>query len=855
MGRGLYAPPKPAVTGMHHAARRVTRAARNPVFASAKGQIMSRSAAGSMRTPRGVLAVVVLLIGAAISDVVRAAPSEGDEAVAATAGRLVISEVMTGGASASDEFVELYNPDAAALPLDGLELIYVSASGATVTRKATWGAGAAIGPGAHVLVANEAGVFAAVADATYAGGLAAAGGSLALRTIGGPTAIDAVGWGTAASTWLETTPAPAPAAGSSLERLPGGELGSGQDTDHNLVDFVVRPAPDPQNSGSPPVPSSTLEPSPTDSATPAPTGTPAPTDTPAPTGTPAPTETPAPTDTPAPTAAETPSPTPTATPTSTPSPLTVAEARARPDGSLVVVAGVAITNSDFTEGGGYLTDATAGIAVLVDGATFGRGSSVLISGVVDDRYAQRTIRVGATDVTIFGPGIEPEPIAVATGSVDEPFEGQLVTISGIVQGAPVVLAAGDAFEIDDGSGPVRILVGPSTGIDTTEWLVGASVGLTGVVGQRDSSGTGAEGYRVQPRDAADVGFVLPPPTSTPSPRPSASPSPSASPMPSASPGTSLPALVTIADARRTETGARLRIRGVVTLPTSLLDPNTAVVADPSGSILIRTGSEVGRLARGQLVELTGTRSSKAGMASLRVTEPALKLGTQAEPVAVQRATGAIGEADEATLVVVRGTVGDGPRRTTGGGLSLTINDGSGAVRVFAPPASGITAPHLPAGAWVELRGVVGQETTGAQPAAGYRLWPRDRADVRVIAGPHDSGTNVTPRATRSPGPLPVDPSPVVAPQVLPDLGSSTEPSPTLKLAPETPTDPVPSPASRIPVPLAAGIGGVAGLLTLAWRHGTLRRAMNEIERVRHGPAARLTTAETRRTSRILRPRE
>jgi len=784
---------------------------------------MARSAAGSIRTSRGVCALIVVLIGGAISDVVRAAPIAGD-AVLSAAGHLVVSEVMTGGSSASDEFVEIYNPDPAALPLDGLELIYVTASGATVTRKATWGAGTSIGPGAHVLVANEAGVFAGVADATYAGGLAAAGGSLALRTIGGPTAIDAVGWGTAASAWLETTPAPAPAAGSSLERLPGGELGSGQDTDHNLVDFVVRPAPDPQNSGSPPVPSATPMPSSTESATPAPTDTPMPTDTPAPT------DTPMPTDTPAPTAADTPPPTPTASPTSTPAPITVAEARARPDGSLVAVAGVAITSSDFSEGGGYVTDSTAGIAVLVDGATFSRGATLLISGAVDDRYAQRTIRVDAAGLTTLGAGTEPEPSSAATGSVGEPVEGQLVILSGIVQGAPVVLTAGDAFEIDDGSGPVRILVGPGTGIDTTDWLVGASVGLTGVVGQRDSSGTGAEGYRVQPRDAADIGFVLPPPTPMPSPSPSTSPTSSTSPTPSASPGPSVPALVPIADARRAEAGARLRIRGVVILPTSLLDPNTAVVADPSGAILVRTGSEVGRLARGQFLELTGTRSSKAGMASLRVTEPALKLGTQAEPAAVQRATGGIGEADEATLVIVRGIVGDGPRRTTGGGLSFTVNDGSGTLRVFAPPASGITALQLPAGSWVELRGVVGQETTGAQPAAGYRLWPRDRADVRVIAGPRAPGAKVTPGATRSPGPPVISPSPVAAPLLPPDLGSGSESSPTQELAPDAPTDPVSSPVSQIPVPLAAGMGGVAGLLTLAWRHGTLRRAMREIQR-------------------------
>jgi hypothetical protein len=70
---------------------------------------------------------------------------------------------------------------------------------------------------------------------------------------------------------------------------------------------------------------------------------------------------------------------------------------------------------------------------------------------------------------------------------------------------------------------------------------------------------------------------------------------------------------------------------------------------------------------------------------------------------------------------------------------------------------------------------------------------------------------------------------VAAPLVPPDLGSGTEPSPTLNLVNDAPIEPVPSPLSRIPVPLAAGIGGVAGLLTLAWRHGTLRRAVNEIQ--------------------------
>nr|MBA3739988.1 hypothetical protein [Chloroflexota bacterium] len=55
---------------------------------------------------------------------------------------LVVSEVVTGGANASDEIIEIHNPASTALPLEGLELIYVSASGATITRRAAWALGA-----------------------------------------------------------------------------------------------------------------------------------------------------------------------------------------------------------------------------------------------------------------------------------------------------------------------------------------------------------------------------------------------------------------------------------------------------------------------------------------------------------------------------------------------------------------------------------------------------------------------------------------------------------------------------------------------------------------------------------------
>ncbi|HYI66622.1 MAG TPA: hypothetical protein VEW95_06860 [Candidatus Limnocylindrales bacterium] len=633
-----------------------------------------------------------------------------DRASAAAVDHLVVSEVVTGGASASDELIELYNPSSASLPLEGLELIYVTATGATVSRRAAWSLGAAeMPPGGHLLVANELGIFAPIADALYASGMAATGGSVAIRIQGAATAVDAVGWGTATSTWLEGGPAVAPPAGASLERLPGGSAGSTVDTDSNGSDFSVRPVPDPQNSGSPPVPDPT-QPSPT--PTPAPTGTPAPTPTPTTSATPS--ATPGPTGTP----------TPTATPGQTP--IAIEAARALPDGTTVTVVGHALTGSDFTDGGGYLADASGGIAVLVEGGSFARGQHLVLSGVLDDRFAQRTIRASSDDVTAIGTGDGPAPFESATGSVGESIEGRLVRIQGAVGGSPTTLSGGLAFEVDDGSGPIRVVVGTETGVDTAGWSDGAAVRVVGVVGQRDSTGTGVSGYRVQPRGVADV-ELLPAPTPTPS----ASGSPGPEPTPTSSPIDGN--VVSIADARAAAKNARVTVRGVVTLASGTVDAGSAVIQDGSGAILLRLGDEAGKVSRGQLIEVAGARSTKSGMETLRVSVAPRELGTAAEPTARTLRSGDAAEAAEAQLVLVRGAVVASARTASSGTVSFEIDDGSGPLRVVFGSSLAADDDPFEAGTWIEVRGVLGQETTGAQPLRGYRMWPRDAGDVRILA--------------------------------------------------------------------------------------------------------------------------
>lgn len=229
---------------------------------------------------------------------------------------VVVGEVVTGGVTAGDEWIELYGRGPYAADLGGLELLYVSATGSSVTRKLTWVAGTVLSPGGRFLLANATGAWAAIADATWTGGLAATGGTVALRAIGGAV-VDSLSWGTAANPFVEGVPGPAPAPGTSLERLPDGSSPNGRDTNDNAADAWVQPIPLAEGTRSGPVPTAAPTTAPTVAPTPGPTDAPTAVPTQGPTA--APTVLPTPPATDEPTAAPPSGPTsaPTAAPPTT----------------------------------------------------------------------------------------------------------------------------------------------------------------------------------------------------------------------------------------------------------------------------------------------------------------------------------------------------------------------------------------------------------------------------------------------------------------------------------------------------------------------------------------------------------
>jgi hypothetical protein len=665
---------------------------------------------------------------------------------------LLVSEVQTGGASASDEFAEITNVGGSPVDLAGLELVYVTSTGSTVTRKASWSTTLLLDPGRHLLVANSAGMYAALADATYSGGFAATGGVIVLRVIGGAP-IDAVGWGDATNAFVEGTPALAPAAGSSIERKPGGTSGNTLDTNENSTDLFAQTAPNPQSLVAPPVPApaATPTPAPTSTASPtaaptvAPTAAPTPSPTALSTSTPGPTSTPEPTveptvaptaeatSTPVPTPDPTPEPTlvptasptstgtPTAAPTATPAPtpsesplatpsatpdpiISIVAARSLATGSRARVSGVLTTHLGALEAGrkAFIQDDSGGIALYLDDAVIDAlpaDTLVIAEGTVDERFAERTLRLAVADIVAVGEQQRPPPWQLRTGDIGELHEGWRAIVEGVTVGSPTDLSDGLGLLVDDGSGSVRVIVGPAA-LGGASVPSGTHVVAIGPVGQRDSSGTGLAGYRVHVTEPGDFGIIpaptpspsaTPTPTASPTPRPSATPTPTPSstrtptpsptrtPTPTATPGPTAPPTLTIVEARGAPVGVVVSVTGVVTAEAGRLGlPPVIAIADGTGGIAVRLPSGVPAPNRGATVAVRGPLADPYGQLELRPSVSGFKVtgqGSLPSPVRLEAAD--LGEATEGRLAELAGTVAAAPRKGTNGDLTIDLTDAAG----------------------------------------------------------------------------------------------------------------------------------------------------------------------------------
>jgi hypothetical protein len=672
-----------------------------------------------MPAPRDVVAPFVSALLALAGAAAGSAPGSGGGAGPAVAWPVstgaLLAEVVTGGAAASDEYVEVTNAGPAEVDLGGCELIYVSASGATTTRKATFASPSPLTPGQHMLIANAAGIFATAADLTYSGGLAADGGALALRWTDGTT-IDAVGWGSVANAYVEGAAAPAPPAGSSLERRPGGEGGNVQDTNDNAADWLIRPDPVPQSLASAPRPDPSAAVTQTEAAGSSEASMPS---APASESTP---QTPSVTD-------------PAASPTAGPSAAEpdidlepVAVARAQATGTRVRVAGVVTAEPGFTGTDGLLAiqDSSAGIFVRLSNPPEGLavGASIEVVGALAAPYGQLEIR--AVEWLALGPQGGPPPAAMARlADIGEPLEGALVTVAGSIDSVQTVDGR-LSLAVADGSHVLRVLADPRTGLSAADVRRGQAVALTGIVGQRATATGRLDGYRLWLRSRADV--VPDPLAPTPVPTPVPTPAATAHPSSSSSPR---PVLHDLAGALPIR-GSLIELDATVTAPAGLFDWGgpTAVVDDGTAAVAVllpEGDTAAASAAVGRRVHVAGKVGVYCGGPRVvaSVFAPLDEVGA-IDPLGVT----ALGPALEWRLVRVSGRIDRVIRIGIRWRIDLMVAGRS--IAVLGQPAAGIAVSSELKGRLAVVTGIVRRATSDHTQ---FQLLPRSRHDLQVGPGP------------------------------------------------------------------------------------------------------------------------
>ncbi len=166
-----------------------------------------------------------------------------DSARADYTSHIIINEIQVAGENSNDEFVELFNPGDTPIDLERYKLTKKTKTGSTEsTLVSTSKFSGLIGAHGYFLISHPDYGESIDADLIYSGSsyYISSDNTVLLYNENGDL-LDKVGFGAASD--FETTSAPNPDGGQSIERT------DFIDTDNNLVDFSVNIFPTPKNSG------------------------------------------------------------------------------------------------------------------------------------------------------------------------------------------------------------------------------------------------------------------------------------------------------------------------------------------------------------------------------------------------------------------------------------------------------------------------------------------------------------------------------------------------------------------------------------------------------------------------------
>lgn len=368
-------------------------------------------------------------------------------------------------------------------------------------------------------------------------------------------------------------------------------------------------------------------------------------------------------------------------------------------GESVVIQGAVTWQNSWDERVYFLQDATGGISTFHAGApTLERGDLVQLRGGVSAFRGE--VQISPEDIQILGHGAVPSPRGVTGAQIDAgQFQGELVTVTGVIQQIEVLSFDNQNVTIRDGAGTdFSVYVDSRNGVSSGDWPAeGSTVRVTGVLGTDDRN---TPAPRLELRDIDDI-----------------------------QPATM--GQLSIAEARAMD-GETVTVEGLVTWQQQW-DSRVYYFQDETGGLTVFHSSAPDDLAEGERIRVTGTVDQFRSEVEISPVTDFERLG-QETPVAARAVTGAQINAGlfQGQLVALTGTLVEVVEISFGNQI-VTVRDGAGAeVVVYVDSRNGMTAGDWPAaGSAVTVTGVL---TTDDRQDMPFQLEPRRVEDVTVTPG-------------------------------------------------------------------------------------------------------------------------
>lgn len=376
---------------------------------------------------------------------------------------------------------------------------------------------------------------------------------------------------------------------------------------------------------------------------------------------------------------------------------TVAQIRTMPLGNRVRMEGIALTGRNtFGDATIHVRDNTGAIrAVRVAPTGAVAGDSIRVLGTLGIEDGRLAMVDAVVTVLVAARGLPPvdsvSTATAATAANGVRADGQLRIAGAVIQDTSRI--AGDRIlTVDDGSGPLDVMLDTSVSFNPESWVPGGTFTGAGVLVPNPTGSA----WRLKPRDRFEAEVTFP--------------------------------TMTVAQVRLEDEGRRVVVQGLALNSWAAFGDSTVHLLDSTGALRsVRVVVTSGAILTGDSIRLLGTVGRRNQQPVLtNVSGSMLRRGMLVpEPDSVSTAVArtAGGGARDANQVRVGGTI-LGTQTLPGGDQVISINDGSGLFEVVF--TSGINfgqGPFVP-GALMRATGVLVPKTDGT-----WQLRPRNANDV------------------------------------------------------------------------------------------------------------------------------